>query len=327
MSIFHVLALSACVVYVQGQYDFDTSVRAGGLCAISYCPPPEIAAWDCKQCGLSQVDGFEWTHTFRNVATDLDGYAGVNRGTKEITFVFQGTDITSIQNILEDLVGVPVPLVVSNLDAEVVKLVHPGFQTSYLSLQSQVQAAWDELSKDPEFLDYKVLVTGHSLGGSIATLAAWDLSFQMPAERLHLYTFGAPRVATSGFAQALDERITNSYRFVNNADAIPHACPTLLDYIHHGQQIWDKRDGTPLRFCTAEQADCSASVFPLGISLTDHIEYHGTPTGSCQYDEAELDATLNEQNKNIRVPVPGRERIETGIREVPTFGVDSGFFG
>lgn len=48
----------------------------------------------------------------------------------------------------------------------------------------------------------RVLVTGHSLGGAIAALAALDivLSKAAPTEDVYLYTIGEPRVGNPTFA-------------------------------------------------------------------------------------------------------------------------------
>ena len=41
----------------------------------------------------------------------------------------------------------------------------------------------------------RIWITGHSLGGALATLAAIDLAKQHPGCPLCLYTFGCPRVS------------------------------------------------------------------------------------------------------------------------------------
>jgi predicted lipase len=50
------------------------------------------------------------------------------------------------------------------------------------------------------------MITGHSLGGAIAALAALDIVLSGVArkENLELYTFGEPRVGNTDFANAMD---------------------------------------------------------------------------------------------------------------------------
>jgi hypothetical protein len=69
-------------------------------------------------------------------------------------------------------------------------------------------------------------LTGHSLGGALATLAS--TSFDNIAE---VYTFGSPRVGDKEFAAAF--RPTH-YRFVNALDIVPHVQPAL-EYEHVGE--------------------------------------------------------------------------------------------
>ena len=51
-----------------------------------------------------------------------------------------------------------------------------------------------------------VYITGHSLGGAIATIIAGRLIKDqvVDANRLKLYTFGSPRVGNPAFSQSMD---------------------------------------------------------------------------------------------------------------------------
>lgn len=54
---------------------------------------------------------------------------------------------------------------------------------------------------------WRVLVTGHSLGGALATVCAYDLARRPwhgagPRPRLTMYSYGSPRVGNRRFAQA-----------------------------------------------------------------------------------------------------------------------------
>ncbi len=59
-----------------------------------------------------------------------------------------------------------------------------------------------------------IWLTGHSLGGALATLAAARL-----ADVTGLYTFGSPLVGDRQFAERCPDR---AYRVVNNNDIVPH---------------------------------------------------------------------------------------------------------
>lgn len=88
-------------------------------------------------------------------------------------------------------------------------------------------------------------ITGHSLGGAVATLSAMEIALNVPKIRpqLRLYTYGAPRVGDRTFAQAHSQLIPNSYRIVNLSDSVPLVPPikientfTTANYAHVGQK-------------------------------------------------------------------------------------------
>lgn len=66
-----------------------------------------------------------------------------------------------------------------------------------------------------------VYVTGHSLGGALAILAAWRLQRQfIPIHQV--YTFGAPMVGNEAAAKAFAKTFPNKiFRFVDERDMVP----------------------------------------------------------------------------------------------------------
>ena len=88
-------------------------------------------------------------------------------------------------------------------------------------------------------------ITGHSLGGAIATMAAMEIALSIPEirEQIQLYTYAAPRIGDRTFAQAHSQLIPNSYRIVNLSDSVPLVPPiriknyfTDASYSHVGQK-------------------------------------------------------------------------------------------
>lgn len=79
-----------------------------------------------------------------------------------------------------------------------------------------------------------IYVTGHSLGGNLASVLASWISYQRgPAGNLPdfstvAYTFAAPSAGNTAFADGFNLRLFNSYRYWNSLDAIPHAWNNLL---------------------------------------------------------------------------------------------------
>ena len=88
-------------------------------------------------------------------------------------------------------------------------------------------------------------ITGHSLGGAVATIAAMEVALAVPKikEQIQLYTYAAPRVGDRLFAQAHSQLIPNSYRVVNLSDSVPLVPPIKIEnkfatanYAHVGQK-------------------------------------------------------------------------------------------
>ncbi|KIH55769.1 triacylglycerol lipase, partial [Ancylostoma duodenale] len=80
-----------------------------------------------------------------------------------------------------------------------------------------------------QYPDYKVYVTGHSLGASIATITAsylvkWNM---WTPENVRLVTFGQPRTGDYDFATWHDATFPYAYRIVHQNDPVPHIPPRL----------------------------------------------------------------------------------------------------
>ena len=59
---------------------------------------------------------------------------------------------------------------------------------------------------------------GHSLGGALATLAAFDIRRACPADRADIscYTFGAPRTGNRAFAREYKEAVPETWSVIND---------------------------------------------------------------------------------------------------------------
>lgn len=92
-------------------------------------------------------------------------------------------------------------------------LVHTGFARALRDVDG-------ELLQALELNSCRLLVTGHSLGGAMATLLA---SLHRPD---HLYTFGSPRVGNNEFVAALSG--VKCSRFVDCCDMVARIPPATL---------------------------------------------------------------------------------------------------
>ena len=108
--------------------------------------------------------------------------------------------------------------------------VHRGFKEA-------LEEVW------PELLPYirklhdkgcKIWITGHSLGGALATLSA-----SRYGSAQGVYTFGSPRVGNEIFKKNIEVKI---YRILNNDDIVPRV-PPPGKYVHVGELKFIDSDG------------------------------------------------------------------------------------
>lgn len=101
-------------------------------------------------------------------------------------------------------------------------LLHTGFYQAFKGVAQEIREAVLDLGETPLY------ITGHSLGGALATIAAQELERDSLAA---VYTFGSPRVGTV----ELDTRIkVPIYRVVNSADVVARVPLMAMKYQHVG---------------------------------------------------------------------------------------------
>jgi hypothetical protein len=112
-------------------------------------------------------------------------------------------------------------------------LVHLGFSTA-------IEEVWEEVRRllGAACHALPICVTGHSLGGAMATLASVRLTREGYTVR-SVYTYGSPRVGDRVFRDAYD---LLNYRFVNDNDLVPHL-PFRWCYKHVGELKLLNRQG------------------------------------------------------------------------------------
>ena len=156
-------------------------------------------------------------------------------------------------------------------------LVHAGFHKGLSAVLSSVKSALSvAASLAPPSSSRTLRVTGHSLGGALASLAAFSLSSPSPSSSLfasaEVVTFGEPRVGNPSFAAAYDRTVPKTWRVVNQGDTVPHTPITDFGYCHEGVEVWFPHKGTTERVqCTTEaesDAFCSNTLVGLATLVT-----------------------------------------------------------
>lgn len=125
--------------------------------------------------------------------------------------------------------------------------VHRGFE----EVSNQAKDRILEILKSFSGGNRHLWITGHSLGGAIAT----DLSAHLMINTMERFptweiaTFGAPRLGDEQFREKYESRLGDNYpckshwNFVNQGDPVPHLPPKLFDFRHCGRLYWFNKNG------------------------------------------------------------------------------------
>ena len=108
--------------------------------------------------------------------------------------------------------------------------IHDGFAAAYDTLRSAIVGA---VKRDtPKHL----WITGHSLGGALALVCAYDLIENEKVTPQGLITFGQPMVASEKLARYLDGALLGRFaHVVNEHDIVPRIPPF---FAHCGSLVW-----------------------------------------------------------------------------------------
>lgn len=127
--------------------------------------------------------------------------------------------------------------------------VHRGFQkTLYFTDKTTKLKSIDALLKHLNDLDLltnrKIIISGHSLGGALATLFSVKIRAIMPNiienQLEEVVLFGSPAVGLKKFKTFYNELNQKTTRIINGSDVVPFTPP--LFYHHIGKEIWIKNN-------------------------------------------------------------------------------------
>ncbi|KAI9849410.1 MAG: hypothetical protein M1838_000153 [Thelocarpon superellum] len=247
--------------------------------AAAYCmnnndAPGNKVTCPVGNCPLVEAADTVTTTDFENtLITDDTGFVAVDKTDEVIVLAFRGSQ--SIPNFIDDVEFNQVPW--DRCDG---CLVHAGFWTAWLEIRSTVtQAIASAVAQNP---DYQVIITGHSLGGAIAAIAAAE--FRAAGTPATLYTYGQPRIGNIPLSDYITNQEGGNFRVTHTDDPVPRLPPILSDYVHispeyHIEEGYD--DITPNEM-TVYQGDINfaGNTGTVGLNVIDHIHYFG-PIGAC----------------------------------------------
>lgn len=209
------------------QLELDiSSTRYCGHNALALARISKLAYKDCElfeTVALTKL-GFRYFKAVKGYITS----AYVMADDEKIIVVFRGSDEIKdwFNNIDVDLVGGPMG-----------GKVHEGFarMLHFVWREVQLEIRQLKLAASQQNRSLPLLLTGHSLGAALATLAtAYLREKDQPVQGL--YSFGSPRVGDRTFARHFNGDFGDkTFRIVNQNDMITRLPPRVLSYSHVGQ--------------------------------------------------------------------------------------------
>ncbi|PUZ66283.1 hypothetical protein GQ55_3G295800 [Panicum hallii var. hallii] len=242
----------------------------------------QLFTWTCERCG-DLTEGFEVIELIVDVKNCLQGYVGFAKGMNAVIVVFRGTQENSIQNWIEDLFWKQL-----DLDYPVMPeaKVHSGFYSAYHNTTLRDGVVRGIQKTRGVYGNIPIMVTGHSMGGAMASFCALDLVVNFGLKDVTLLTFGQPRIGNAVFASNFKGHLPNAIRVTNAHDIVPHLPPYYRyfpqkTYHHFPREVWIHNVGLGTfeysieEICddSGEDPTCSRSV--SGNSVQDHIHYLG----------------------------------------------------
>ncbi|CBI35775.3 unnamed protein product, partial [Vitis vinifera] len=184
----------------------ETAMEAWAMLATSLGHPSLIKSEFEKICFLD------------NPSTDTQVAIWRDSARRRLVVAFRGTEQARWKDLRTDLMLVPAGLNPERIGGDFKQeiQVHSGFLSAYDSVRTRIISlikllvGYIDDGREMQ-LKWHVYVTGHSLGGALATLLALELSSSQLAKRgvisVTMYNFGSPRVGNKRFAEVYNEVI------------------------------------------------------------------------------------------------------------------------
>lgn len=234
---------------------------------------------------------------------EMEGYVALDTVRKEIVVAFRGS--SGLRNWIADLTFLQVPCNYTTGCA-----VHSGFKIAWESIREYtldfIKAAF------AEYPGYTLVVTGHSLGGAVGTLAAIEL--RNLGYACDLYTYGSPRVGNLALVKYVTNQVGAEYRATHFDDPVPRLPPILFGYFHTSPEYWLASGPATDVDYTIDEIDtclgyanvsCNAGTFGLdGDAHVHYFQYMG-----CDSVTTSTDMSLSTRDSIAANPLWTRDDV------------------
>lgn len=192
------------------QHDHRTAHLMSRFADAAYDEPDQVAGFIYE---MSKAEFAGLSFAVRSFDVPASGAQCFIAASSEfVVLSFRGTQPGQMEDLLTDARFVQVGGPYGSKHSR----VHAGFWAALYSLLHFDQG-FLEFLHDATRDNQPLYITGHSLGGALATLMAAFLSNgSWPG--VAVYTFGSPRVGNRGFAALYDHLVPNTWRYVHDND-------------------------------------------------------------------------------------------------------------
>jgi hypothetical protein len=204
--------------------------------------------WSCGPYCNDYKYGTKGSHmvaSFKDDATLMRGMIAIHPFREEIIIGFRASErLSDFTNFNVKLWGTKTDLWNYGKSMPHNVTIHKGYNIAYTTIREQVIEEVVKVQK--KYPRHKLVFTGHSMGGALASIALIDVKehLRIPARQLALYTFGSPPVGSLAFRQLF--RGIESFRYVNRGDWVSRIrmlLPSRLwNHLYHvGREIYVTR--------------------------------------------------------------------------------------
>jgi len=283
---------------VVTEFNFSTYYESEAYHTLSYaygayCDTASLQNWDCNYCSSN----FDIASNGAGVidADDLRAFMGYDHDYDRIVLSFRGT--SNIENWISniDILQTEYPHYDDGAGS-----IHSGFYLNWLLLEDHGLSTMIK-SMFAGYPGADLLVTGHSLGGALAEIAAMDILHDseyatLSIGSIRVIDFGSPRWADELIANRYGEVIDSNWRIVNEWDVVPQIPLQEMGYHHTGTMVhYTDSENREYTICdpSGEEHWLTAIVSPncwMWISsVSPHNEYFNEEK-QCSSDSSALAA-------------------------------------
>ena len=245
-------------------YNLDEATIAVFLSGAAYCGKENYSNMTLRP----PANELEVKRIIYDVKSDLQGYLGVISSRKNIYVVFRGS--SSGLNWVKDLEIKKIPY---DTFPDCNCNIHKGFYESTLAVKDEVIKEVKLLLSTRQY--ERVIVSGHSYGAGCSQIMAMELVKEDIPE-VQVYNFGQPRIGDTTYANYVNKKMSNYWRFTHNKDIVPHV-PTIkcIDYYHSCGEIFENESGQ-LHTCSMTECEDKTCADQYDLKETngdDHKVY------------------------------------------------------